>query len=151
LTLAGRQLREAGFRQLRATSFNGKQFAALLDRWHAEGLSAGTLKNRLAVLRWWAEKIGRAGMIPADNGQLAVPERRFVTNESKARVGRFGCILHSFSLDSAGIFDFTAEGRVEAVEQADCSSNRSPLLIDCDFNRCGYARLSGEPVGAAAG
>ena len=35
LTLASRQLREAGFRQLRATSFNGKQFAALLDRWHA--------------------------------------------------------------------------------------------------------------------
>jgi hypothetical protein len=85
LTLASRQLREAGFRQLRATSFNGKQFAALLDRWHAEGLSAGTLKNRLAVLRWWAEKIGRAGMIPADNAQLAVPQRRFVTNESKAR------------------------------------------------------------------
>lgn len=85
LALASRQLREAGFRQLRATSFNGKQFAVLVDRWHAERLSAGTLKNRVAVLRWWAEKIGRAGMIPADNAQLAIPERRFVTNESKAR------------------------------------------------------------------
>jgi site-specific recombinase XerC len=78
-------LREAGFRQLRATSFNGKHVAALVDRWHGEGLSAGTLKNRLAALRWWAEKIGRAGMIPTDNAQLAIPQRRFVTNESKAQ------------------------------------------------------------------
>jgi hypothetical protein len=45
----------------------------------------GTIKNRLAHLRWWAEKVGRAGVIPADNDRLAVPERRFVTNESKAR------------------------------------------------------------------
>ncbi len=42
-------------------------------------------RNRLAHLRWWAEKVGKAGIIPADNTQLGVPERRFVTNENKAR------------------------------------------------------------------
>src|SRR5487761_1135638 len=63
LTLASRQLREAGFRQMRA----------------------GTLKNRMARLRWWAQKVGKAGLIPADNAQLAIPDRRFVTNEDKAR------------------------------------------------------------------
>jgi integrase len=56
-----------------------------LDRWRAEGLSAGTLKNRLAHLRWWAEKVGKAGVIPADNARLGIPERRFVPHESKAR------------------------------------------------------------------
>src|SRR5262249_24490003 len=40
---------------------------------------------RMAGLRWWAEKIGRAGMIPLDNAQLAIPKRQFVTNESKAQ------------------------------------------------------------------
>ncbi|MGV6942893.1 phage integrase N-terminal domain-containing protein [Stenotrophomonas maltophilia] len=57
LHLAARQLREAGFRQMRATSLKGKHVEALLQRWQAEGLSAGTLKNRMAHLRWWAEKV----------------------------------------------------------------------------------------------
>lgn len=85
LTLASCQLREAGFSQMRAGSLKGKHVEALLARWRAEGLSAGTLKNRLAHLRWWAEKVGKAGLIPADNAHLAIPDRRFVTNENKAR------------------------------------------------------------------
>jgi hypothetical protein len=52
LTLASRQLREAGFRQMQARSLKGKHVQALLQRWQAEGLSVGTLKNRLAHLRW---------------------------------------------------------------------------------------------------
>jgi site-specific recombinase XerC len=85
LTLAARQLREAGFRQMRATSLKGKHVEALLQRWQAEGLSAGTLKNRMAHLRWWAEKVGKAGILPADNTKLGIPERRYVTDESKAK------------------------------------------------------------------
>ena len=85
LTLASRQLREAGFRQMRAGSLKGKHVQALLRRWRDEGLSAGTLKNRLAHLRWWVEKVGKAGLIPGDNAQLAIPDRRFVTNENKGR------------------------------------------------------------------
>lgn len=85
LSLASRQLREAGFRQMRATSLKGKHVEVLLIRWQAEGLSAGTLKNRLAHLRWWAEKVGKAGTIPADNAHLGIPERHFVTQENKAK------------------------------------------------------------------
>jgi integrase len=48
-------------------------------------LSAGTLKNRMAHLRWWAEKVGKAGVIPTDNAQLGIAERRFVADENKAR------------------------------------------------------------------
>ncbi|HFJ9781970.1 TPA: phage integrase N-terminal domain-containing protein [Stenotrophomonas maltophilia] len=85
LNLAARQLREAGFRQMRATSLKGKHVETLLQRWQAEGLSAGTLKNRMAHLRWWAEKVSKAGILPADNTKLGIPDRRYVTNESKAR------------------------------------------------------------------
>ncbi|MFJ1300296.1 phage integrase N-terminal domain-containing protein [Pseudomonadota bacterium AL_CKDN230030165-1A_HGKHYDSX7] len=85
LSLAARQLREAGFRQMRAASLKGKHVEALLQRWQAEGLSVGTLKNRMAHLRWWAEKVGKAGILPADNTRLGIPGRRYVTNESKAR------------------------------------------------------------------
>jgi integrase len=85
LTLAARQLRKAGFRHMRATSLKEKHVDVLLKRWQSEGLSAGTLKNRLAHLRWWAEKVGKAGVIPADNTQLGIPKRRFVADENKAR------------------------------------------------------------------
>jgi site-specific recombinase XerC len=85
LSLMARQLREAGFRQLRATSLKGKHVEALLQRWKAEGLSAGTIKNRLSHLRWWAGKVGKAGILPADNTRLGIPERRYVTHVSKAR------------------------------------------------------------------
>lgn len=85
LSLAARQLREAGFRQMKASSLKGKHVQALLDRWQGEGLSSGTIKNRLSHLRWWVEKIGKSGILPADNMQLGVAERRYVTNVSKAR------------------------------------------------------------------
>ena len=84
LMLASRQLREAGFWQMRATALKGRHVDVLITRWKSEDLSAGTLKNRVAHLRWWAEKVGKAGVIPADNTQLAIPQRRFVTNEDRS-------------------------------------------------------------------
>lgn len=85
LILAARQLREASFRQMRATSLKGKHVGALLQRWQAEGLSVGTLKNRMAHLRWGGEKVGKAGILPADNTKLGIADRRYATNESKAK------------------------------------------------------------------
>jgi len=86
LTLTARQLREAGFRQMTAASLNGKHVQALIGRWQRENLSAGTIKNRLSHLRWWAEKVGKAGILPADNAQLGVPERRYVTNMIQSEI-----------------------------------------------------------------
>jgi hypothetical protein len=85
LTMCARQLHEAGFRQMQARSLKGKHVQALLERWRGEGLSAGTIKNRAACLRWWAEKVGKAGIIPADNAGVAIPTRQFVTNDDKSR------------------------------------------------------------------
>lgn len=70
---------------MKASSLKGKHVQALLERWQGEGLSSGTIKNRLSHLRWWAEKISKSGVLPADNTQLGVTERRYVTNISKAR------------------------------------------------------------------
>lgn len=85
LTLAARQLCEAGFRQMRAGSLKGKHVEVLLQRWQAEGLSAGTLKNRLSHLRWWAEKIGKAGVLPADNTKLGIPDRHHIADKNRAK------------------------------------------------------------------
>jgi site-specific recombinase XerC len=85
LALAGNQLLELGFINLPATGLKPKHVTALLGRWQAEGLGAGTLKNRLSHLRWWAEKIGKQNVIPRTNSALGIERRRYVTNESKAK------------------------------------------------------------------
>jgi Integrase/Phage integrase, N-terminal len=84
LKLMAEQLRELGFRQLVATSLSGKHVDALLSRWKAEGLSVGTIKNRVAHLRWWAEKAGKRGLVPLDNAKLGIPQRVYGTDDNKA-------------------------------------------------------------------
>jgi integrase len=85
LTLISCQIIEAGFRRMRLTSLKRKHVEPLLERWQAEGLSPATIKNRVAALRWWAQKVGNTGAIPSDNAALGIPNRRFVTNDNKAQ------------------------------------------------------------------
>ena len=56
-----------------------------MERWQAEGLAVGTIKNRMAELRWWAEKIGKQNVIARDNDHYGIGNRQYVTNVSKAR------------------------------------------------------------------
>ncbi|ATN36155.1 integrase [Rhizobium sp. ACO-34A] len=76
LTLMARQLKEMGFRNMRATSLKEKHVDALLERWDSEHLSVGTIMNRMSHLRYWAQKVGKAGVIPADNAMLGIPQRQ---------------------------------------------------------------------------
>ena len=50
-----------------AASLKPKHVEGLVERWQAEGLAVGTIKNRMAELRWWAEKIGKQNVIARDN------------------------------------------------------------------------------------
>jgi hypothetical protein len=85
LDLVANQLQEAGFRHLGAASLKPKHVKGLVARWQAEGLAVGTIKNRMAELRWWAEKIGKSNVVARDNHQYGISNRQHVTNVSKAR------------------------------------------------------------------
>jgi hypothetical protein len=85
LTLVANQLRQMGFVNMHAQSLKPKHVEKLLERWTAEGLGSGTLKNRMTELRWWAEKIGKANVVAKSNDAYGIPDRRYVTNISKAR------------------------------------------------------------------
>ncbi|MCI0428950.1 MAG: integrase domain-containing protein [Rhodospirillales bacterium] len=85
LALFANQLQEMGYRHMRADSLKPKHVEALLERWKAEGISTGTLKNRLAALRWWAEKIGKENVLARENDAYAVERRQFVTNRDKGK------------------------------------------------------------------
>ena len=83
LDMCARQLKDMGFRQMRAQSLKPKHVEALVRGWQAEGIAPGTLKNRMAHLRWWAEKAGRQSVIPGENAALGIPERSFRSEEGK--------------------------------------------------------------------
>ena len=54
LSLVANQLAEGDFRHLRAQGLRTKHVEHLVARWHADGISAGTFKNRMSALRWLA-------------------------------------------------------------------------------------------------
>jgi len=85
LRMIARDLHGLGYRNLRAASLKPKHVDALIADWQTRGLSAGTIKNRMADLRWWAEKTGKASVLARDNAHYGIQQRVFVTNDSKAR------------------------------------------------------------------
>ena len=85
LDLVASQLHELGYRHMTAASLKPKHVEGLVERWKAEDLAVGTIKNRMAELRWWAEKIGKQNVIARDNDHYGIGNRTYVTNVSKAR------------------------------------------------------------------
>ena len=77
-------LHELGFRRLRATGLRRKHANALVREWRRQGLSIGTVKNRMAALRWWAKRIGRPGVV-GTNTEHGIGNRTHVTNEDRSR------------------------------------------------------------------
>jgi len=85
LQLVADQLHESGFKDLRATGLRPKHVQALTAHWQAQSLNPGTIKNRIAQLRWWAERIGKRDIVAKDNAEYGIAERQLVSTVSKAR------------------------------------------------------------------
>ena len=78
------QLQALGYKHMQAKSLKPKHVEALVSLWKDQGLSIGTFKNRLSVLRWWAKKVGKDDIIPKDNDAFGIGRRSQVGTESKA-------------------------------------------------------------------
>ncbi len=85
LTLIANQLHTLGYRKMNTQSLKPKHVEALVKHWQSEDLSVGAIKNRLSVIRWWAQKVNRQNVVARSNDHYGIPDRQFVTNVSKAR------------------------------------------------------------------
>ena len=85
LALMANQLHALGYRGMTPRSLKPKHVEALVKLWSDQGLSIGTLKNRMAAIRWWAQKVDKQNVVARSNEHYGIPDRRFVTNESKAK------------------------------------------------------------------
>ena len=85
LTLVANELHALGYRGMSARSLKPKHIEALVKDWFARELAIGTIKNRMAAIRWWARKVNKQNVMARSNEHYGIPDRRFVTNESKAK------------------------------------------------------------------
>jgi site-specific recombinase XerC len=81
----GEQLVAAGYKKMHAGDLKGRHVTALLAQWTAQALSPDTIRNRLAVVRWWAVKVQKVAILPKDNASYGLPKRQRVARTSKAR------------------------------------------------------------------
>lgn len=73
LQLIARQLKK--YRLPGAGSLKEKHLEFLVSQWQAEGLATGTIKNRVAWIRWWGRKARKSSVIPARNSDLGIANR----------------------------------------------------------------------------
>ena len=85
LSLMANQLHGLGYRKMSPRSLKPKHIEALVKQWFGQDLSIGTIKNRMAVIRWWANKVNKQNVVARSNEHYGIPDRRFITNESKAK------------------------------------------------------------------
>jgi hypothetical protein len=85
LLQAANTLHDLGYRKLNPEGLKPKHVEALVTHWQAQTLSAGTIKNRLAHVRWWAGKVGKASVVARDNDHYHISRRVYVTGENKSR------------------------------------------------------------------
>ena len=85
LDLIANQLLALGFRRMQSISLKPKHVDALLAKWREQGISTGTLKNRLSALRWWAKKVNKPSIIVRDNSAYGIGKRECVAKTSKAQ------------------------------------------------------------------
>src|SRR5438270_12887588 len=77
LRLIARELHALGYRNMHAASLKPKHVHALVKHWQEHDLSVGTIKNRLAYLRWWADKVGKPAVLAHDNAYYGIEQRVF--------------------------------------------------------------------------
>lgn len=70
------ELHGLGYGLKAARNLAPRHVDALVTSWKANGIADATIRNRLGFVRWWAEKVGKGSMIPADNSSFGLEVRR---------------------------------------------------------------------------
>lgn len=84
LTLIANQLHDLGFRQLHARSLRPKHVEALVKHWLEARVAVGTIKNRMAAIRWWATKVNRWNVVARSNDHYGIPRRQYANSANRA-------------------------------------------------------------------
>ncbi len=79
-----RELHSQGFPISNIKDLKPKNIDMLLHSWEKKGLSSGTIKNKLSVLRYVCKGVGKESIIAACNSNLSIQPRQYVPIVNKA-------------------------------------------------------------------
>ena len=114
-------LHDMNFRHMRSSSLKEKHVKALVNRYQEQGLSIGTLKNRLSVLRWWSRKVNRSQVVAKTNAEYGTGNRQYVTNISKGKqldkdkLEQITCPYIRISLELQAAFGLRREEAIKVI------------------------------------
>lgn len=144
LSMVANHLHEGGFKNLRAHGLRTKHVEHLVQRWQTEGASSGTLKNRMAALRWVAEKIDKRNIVARDNAAYGIANRKFITNESKAKaldIGRLARVSDAYTAMSLRLQAAFGLRREESIKlQPGWADRGDVLVLKASWTKGGKAR-----------
>jgi site-specific recombinase XerC len=144
LTMVANQLHEGGFKNLRAQGLRTKHIEHLVGRWQTEGASNGTLKNRMSALRWVAEKLGKENIVARDNAAYGIADRKFVTNESKAKAldtGKLARVTDACTAMSLQLQEAFGRRREESIKiQLGWADRGDTLVLKASWTKGGKER-----------
>lgn len=128
--LMAAQLAEGGYRMLSAHAIKPKHVEHLIDRWQREGVSVGTIKNRMAVIRWWAAKVRKQGILPRTNLDAGIGDRE--NREARAmkldreKLATIPCAYVRAALELQAAFGLRRE---EAIKFTPSRDMRSECIV----------------------
>jgi integrase len=73
--LMANQLHTLGYKLPLASSLKPKHIEVLINHWRDAGITDGTIANRLAHLRWWANTVGKQGIVAPNNKAYGLSPR----------------------------------------------------------------------------
>lgn len=79
-----KDLRAGGFKLGSARGLKPKHVNKLINSWQSQGIKTGVIKNRMAVLRWWARSVNKASVVHRSNDAYGI-ERRSTSDVNKAQ------------------------------------------------------------------
>ena len=124
-------LHELGFRGLRAEGLKPRHVEALVRHWQDGGLSHATMMNRMAHVRWWADRVGKAGMV-GNNADYGIQRRSHVSDGTRrrdldnSRLARVGDAHVRMALRLQAAFGLRRE---EAIKLSPSRADRGDRLL----------------------
>jgi len=152
LILIGKQLLDMGYRLDTTDNMRTRHIDALVKRWTEEGLTAGSIKNRMSVLRWLSCKIGKQNIVAPSNDAYGIADRQYVTNIDKGRtltVGELAAVGDPFTQMSLRLQAEFGLRREESIKfQPDWADRGDRLVLKASWTKGG--RMREIPIRTAA-
>ena len=138
------ELHQLGYRGLRAQNLKPRHVERLVGHWLERSYQPGTIKNRMAALRWCTEKLNKPGLVAADNARYGIPDRTLVSATSKAqtldreKLNEIPCPYVRMSLELQAAFGLRRE---EAIKFKPSYADRTDdVVLKPSWTKGGRAR-----------